>query len=153
MQPVLTQTNPELYQTALSLTNSAVGVGQLSGFRFGVDPLPAVPADFSFSDLAFGGFGRINDPDASEPYVQKYSIGVETKLWRNTTISSDYVHTLGLNEPRVQVINPQIRNICDSAYPGSTPTSALCVRGASSRLFDRAFVLSLIHISEPTRPY
>ena len=136
----LTQSNPELYQTALSLTNSAVGVGQLAGFRFGVDPLPAVPADFSFSELAFGGFGRINDPDASEPYVQKFSIGVETKLGRNTTISSDYVHTLGLNEPRVQVINPQIRNICDSAYPGSTPTSALCVRGASSRLFDRAFV-------------
>ncbi|MGH9942201.1 MAG: TonB-dependent receptor [Pyrinomonadaceae bacterium] len=136
----LTQTNPELYQTALSFTNTAVGVGQFPTFRFGVDPLPAVPADFSFSDLAFGGFGRINDPDASEPYVQKFSIGFETKLGRDTTISSDYVHTLGLNEPRVQVINPRIADICDPLYPGSTPTSSLCVRGANSRLFDRAFV-------------
>ena len=29
------------------------------------------------------------------------------------TLSSDYVHTLGLNEPRVQVINPRIENICN----------------------------------------
>jgi hypothetical protein len=136
----LTQSNPELYQTALSLVNSAVGVGQLSTFRFGVDPLPTVPPGFSFADLAFGGFGRINDPDASEPYVQKFSLGFETRIGNNTTVSSDFVHSLGLHEPRVQVINPQIRSICDPNFPGSTPTSPLCVRGASSRLFDQAFV-------------
>ncbi|MGI8998001.1 MAG: TonB-dependent receptor domain-containing protein, partial [Pyrinomonadaceae bacterium] len=139
----LTQSNPELYQQILGLSNTgtaAMPAGPLAAFRFGVDPLPAVPPDFNISDLAFGGFGRINDPDASEPYVQKYSIGFETKLGRNTTISSDYVHTLGINEPRVQVINPRIANICDSRYLGSTPSSSLCVRGANSRLFDRAFV-------------
>ena len=42
----LTQTNPVLYQTILSLTNSDVGVGQLSTFRFGVDPLPTAAAGF-----------------------------------------------------------------------------------------------------------
>ena len=42
----LTQSNPVLYQTALSLTNSDVGVGQLPTFRFGVDPLPTPPAGF-----------------------------------------------------------------------------------------------------------
>ncbi|MFN2415561.1 MAG: TonB-dependent receptor domain-containing protein, partial [Pyrinomonadaceae bacterium] len=99
----LTQSNPELYQTIVSLTNSAVGAGQLSTFRFGVDPLPPVPADFNIGELAFGGFGRINDPDATEPYVQKFSIGFETQLWRDTTLSSDFVHTLGVHEPRVQV--------------------------------------------------
>src|SRR5688500_8871288 len=76
----LTQSNPVLYQTILSLTNTALGVGQLATFRFGVDPLPTPPAGFSFSNLAFGGFGRINDPDASEPYIQKLSLGFETKL-------------------------------------------------------------------------
>ncbi|CAN5468907.1 hypothetical protein BH18ACI3_BH18ACI3_08440 [soil metagenome] len=135
----LTQSNPVLYQTALSLTNSAVGVGQLATFRFGVDTLPTPPAGFSFTDLAFGGFGRINDPDASEPYIQKFSIGFQHELTRRLSVSSDYIHTLGLNESRVQNINPQIRNICDAAFPGSTPTSPRCPRGASSRYFDQAF--------------
>jgi TonB dependent receptor len=136
----LTQTNPELYQTALTLINNSVGVGQLASFRFGVDPLPGPPAGFSFRDLAYGGFGRINDPDAAEPYVQKFSIGFQKSIGAGFVLSSDYVHTLGLHEPRVQVINPLIRNVCDPAFPGATPTSALCVRGVSSRLLDRAFV-------------
>lgn len=136
----LTQSNPVLYQSIISLTNSELGVGQLANFRFGVDPLPQPPPGFSISNLAVGGFGRINDPDASEPYVQKFSIGMETQLNDELTLSSDYVHTLGLNEPRVQVINPRIENICNPAYPTATPASPLCVRGADSRLFDRAFV-------------
>jgi hypothetical protein len=136
----LTQSNPELFQTALTLVNNSVGVGQLADFRFGLDPLPQPPAGFSFSELAFGGFGRINDPDASEPYVQKFSIGFQKSLGSGFVLSSDYVHTLGLNEPRVQNINPLIANVCDSRFSGATPTSPLCARGVSSRLLDRAFV-------------
>ena len=135
-----TQSQASIYQQALTLTNSAVGVGQLANFRFGVDTLPTPPAGFNFSNLGVGGFGRINDPDMREPYVQKFSIGVQTDLGRGMTLSSDYVHTLGLFEPRVQNINPQIRSVCDANFPGSTPASPLCVRGASSRRFDRAFV-------------
>ena len=138
----LTQTNPVLYQTILNQTNTVVGSGQLATFRFGIDPLPSPPANFSINDLAFGGFGRINDPDSSEPYIQKFSLGFETKLGENATLSSDYVHTLGIHEPRVQVINPRIENICNPAYPGSTPASPLCVRGTSTRLLDSAFVAS-----------
>ncbi|HVF28754.1 MAG TPA: TonB-dependent receptor, partial [Pyrinomonadaceae bacterium] len=136
----LQQTRDLIYQQVLGLTNSAVGVGQLAPFRFGVDPLPAVPASFSASELALGAFGRINDPDAQDPYVQKFSIGVQTELGRNFVLSSDFTHTLGLHEPRVQVINPLIRETCDASFPGSTPTSTLCARGANTRLFDRAFV-------------
>jgi hypothetical protein len=139
----LTQSNPVLYQTILDLRNTntvANPSGPLAGFRFGVDPLPTPPPGFSISDLAVGGFGRINDPDAAEPYVQKFSLGIETRVGDSMTLSSDYVHTLGLNEPRVQVINPQIQNICNPLYPNSTPASPLCVRGDNSRLFDRAFV-------------
>lgn len=136
----LTQTNPVLYQTILNLTNSDVGVGQLATFRFGIDPLPTAPPGFSFANLAVGGFGRINDPDSSEPYVQKFSLGFETQLNESMTFSSDFVHTLGLHEPRVQVINPRIENICNALYPGSNPASPLCVRGINSRLLDAAFV-------------
>ncbi|HVG17612.1 MAG TPA: TonB-dependent receptor [Blastocatellia bacterium] len=134
------QTNPTIYQTVLDLVNSQVGVGDLANFRFGVDPLPAPPGNASNTDLEFGGFGRINDPGMRDPYVQKFSIGVQKTIGQSYVLSSDYVHTLGIHENRVQNINPQIRSICDPAFPGSTPNSSRCVRGASTRFFDRAFV-------------
>ncbi len=133
------QTNPTIYQTVLDRVNTAVGEGELANFRFGVDPLPA-PASVNNTDLEFGGFGRINDPSLKDPYVQKFSIGVQKTLGQSYVLSSDYVHTLGTHENRVQNINPQIRPICDPAFPGSTPNSSRCVRGATTRFFDRAFV-------------
>ncbi len=133
------QSNPTIYQTVLDLVNNSVGVGQLATFRFGVDPLPQ-PATVNNTQLEVGGFGRINDPTLKDPYVQKWSLGVETKLGRNYVLSSDYVHTLGTHENRVANINPRIRNICDAGFPGSTPASPLCVRGADTRFFDKAFV-------------
>ena len=135
------QALPTIFQTLFILTNTDVGVGDpfLRTFRFGVDPLPAPPASATGTDLAVGAFGRINDPDMQDPYVQKFSIGFETSLNRATTLSSDFVHTLGLHEPRVQVINPQIRERCDPAF-GITPDPAVCVRGTVTRLLDRAFV-------------
>jgi hypothetical protein len=128
----------EIFATLLNLTNSAVGVGQLANYRYGVDPLPAAPAPST--QLPNGAFGRINDPNFEEAYVQKFSIGFQKALGRNWSVSSDYVHTLGIHEPRVQVINPRIENVCNPAYPGSTPSSPRCVRGVNSRYFDQAFV-------------
>ncbi len=116
----MSQSGPEFYSQILGYTNSNVGVGQLPNFRYGVDPLPPPPA-FTYAALPAGSFGRINDPDASDPYVHKMSIGFETILSGNWTLSSDYVHTQGNSESRVQVINPQIRSICDPAFAGSTP--------------------------------
>jgi hypothetical protein len=133
------QGNPTIYQTVLDLVNSSVGVGQLATFRYGIDPLPA-PVTINNTQLEVGAFGRINDPTLRDPYVQKWSIGVETKLGENYVLSSDYVHTLGLHENRVQNVNPVIRSVCDPTFPGSNPTSALCVRGATTRYFDKAFV-------------
>jgi hypothetical protein len=129
----LTQSNAELFQTVEPL-NAA----QLAAFRFGVDPLPPVP-NFSFSELAVGGFGRINDPDAKEPYIQKFSIGFQHELARDLTISSDYVHTLGIHEPRYINVNPLIRTVCDPLWGGNA-ANPRCVRGISSRYFDQAFV-------------
>jgi hypothetical protein len=128
-----------IFQTVMNLTNSAVGVGQLANYAFDLNNLPQPPA-FDVRQLAVGGFGRINDPEASEPYVQKLSVGVQKALGNHWSVSSDYVHTLGLNESRVQVINPRIQNVCDPTFPGSTPGDPRCVRGANSRYFDRAFV-------------
>jgi Carboxypeptidase regulatory-like domain/TonB dependent receptor len=132
------QTNPTIYQTVLDLVNSAVGVGDLANFRFGVDPLPR-PANINNTELEFGGFGRINDPGMKDPYVQKFSIGFQKTIGEKYVLSSDYVHTLGVHENRVQNINPQIRDICDPAFGGSGDP-ARCVRGTGTRYFDAAFV-------------
>lgn len=135
----LSQSGPEIFSTLLNLTNSSVGVGQLSAFRFGVDPLPSPPPP-NYAVLPVGAFGRINDPEAKEPYVQKFSLGFQHALSAEWALTSDYVHTRGSNEPRFQVINPRIEAVCNPAFSGSTPGDARCVRGAASRYFDRAFV-------------
>ncbi len=135
----LSQSGPEIFSTLLNLTNTAVGVGQLASFRYGIDPLPA-PPPANYAVLPTGAFGRINDPEAKEPYVQKFSIGLQKALGNTWSLSSDYVHTRGTHEPRYQVVNPRIEDICNPAYPGSTPTSSRCQRGINSRYFDEAFV-------------
>jgi hypothetical protein len=135
----LSQSGPEIFSTLLNLTNSAVGVGQLANFRYGIDPLPAPPPP-DYSILPVGAFGRINDPEATEPYVQKFSLGFQKQIGNNWSISSDVVHTLGIHEPRYQVVNPRIEAVCNPAYPGATPGSPRCVRGVNSRYFDQAFV-------------
>ncbi len=137
----LSQSGPEIFSTLINLTNSAVGVGQLASFRYGVDPLPAPPPP-NFAVLPTGAFGRINDPNVEEAYVQKFSIGFQRAIGDKWSISSDYVHTLGIHEPRFQNINPRIESVCNPAYAGSTPTSSRCVRGVNSRYFDEAFVVA-----------
>ena len=133
------QSNPTIYQTVLDLVNDRVGVGQLATFRFGVDPLPAPPANFNTANLEFGGFGRINDPTLTDPYVQKFSVGFEHNLGNNYVLSSDYVHTIGIHENRVQNVNPRL-NFCNPAFPNAAPADPRCVRGANTRYFDPAFV-------------
>ena len=135
----MAQSGPEYYAQVLAYTNTAVGVGQLPNFRYGVDPLPA-PPPINFAELPRGTLGRINDPDVSDPFVQKFSIGFERIIRGSWVLSSDYVHTDGHDEGRVQVINPQIRSVCDPNFPGSTPSDTRCVAGANTRYFDAAFV-------------
>ncbi|MGQ0541642.1 MAG: TonB-dependent receptor [Blastocatellia bacterium] len=131
------QSQPEVFQTAISLSGT-----NLSSFIYGVTPLPTVPAGFSYANLNVGSVGRINDPDAKEPYIQKFSIGFQREIGKAWSVSSDYVHTLGLQEPRFLNINPQIQSQCNPLFPGvpATPSTTLCPRGASTRRLDAAFL-------------
>ncbi|MFN2390942.1 MAG: TonB-dependent receptor domain-containing protein [Pyrinomonadaceae bacterium] len=133
------QSEPQIFQTAINLQGA-----ELAAFRYGTDQLPAVPANFNFGVLTPGAIGRINDPDATEPYVQKFSLGFQHQISSTMSISSDVVHTLGLHEPRFLNINPTIQRTCNPAYPGALQTSnaayaATCPRGVSTRLLDPAF--------------
>jgi len=106
------QSNPTIYQQSLGLTSSqgpasAGGcVGQLCSYRYGVDPLPTPTG--STTGLAIGGFGRITDPNIQDAYSQQWSIGGSHEFAQDFVFSADYVHILGIHEPRVQNINPKI---------------------------------------------
>lgn len=107
--------------------------------------LPQPPPGFTYNNLAVGTVGRINDPDATEPYIQKWSIGFQREITRNLSISSDYVHTLGLFEPRFLNVNPEIDRVCDPNFPGALQTSnpayaTTCPRGNATRVLDTAFL-------------
>jgi hypothetical protein len=139
----LQQAQPTLYQTVIDLKSSVAPgtagcAGALCAFRFGVDPLPA-PAP-GLSSLAFGAFGRINDPHMTDPWSQQASIGTEYQVKEDYVFSTDYYHTLGTHEPRVLNINPVIGSLCDASFAGSNPTDPRCVRGAATRYLDAAFV-------------
>lgn len=134
-----TQSEPQIFQTAINLQGA-----ELTSFRYGTTPLPALPPGFNFGNLVTGAVGRINDPDATEPYVQKFSLGFQHEISKTMSISSDFVHTLGLFEPRFLNINPTIQKTCNPAYPGALQTSnpayaATCPRGVNTRLLDPAF--------------
>ncbi len=131
------QSQPQVFQTAISLSGP-----DLTSFIYGVTPLPTVPAGFSYANLNVGSVGRINDPTAKEPYIQKFSIGFQRELTPNLSFSSDYVHTLGLQEPRFLNINPLISSVCNPAYPGvlAMPPTSLCPRATATRFFDTAFL-------------
>lgn len=140
----LTQSEPQVFQTAISLTNTGPS-SFLGTYVFGTPP-PGLPPGFSFANLANGAVGRINDPNAEEPYIQKWTIGFQHELTPRMSISSDYVHTLGLQEPRFLNINPTIQARCNPLFPGAlnpatdpTTYAAVCPRGTSTRLFDTSF--------------
>lgn len=144
------QSQPFIFQPSVNLarpggaTGAPVPTDPLHNVIFtgNVNDFPAAarpPAGFTYSTLANGSVGRINDPDAEEAFIQKWSIGFQREFAGNWSLSSDYVHTLGLQEPRFININPRILKTCSAAY-GGNPTSPLCPRGASTRVLDTAFV-------------
>jgi hypothetical protein len=87
-----------------TLTNTAIGVGQLSDFRFGIDPLPAPPG--RSNTLPLGARGEWLDPDITNPRSYQGHIGYAHQLSDSTSVSVDYTHMEGRNELRTLNINP-----------------------------------------------
>jgi hypothetical protein len=77
----------------------------LSNFRYGVDPLPAIPA--GSATLTAGAVGRLVDPNFANPYNHQFNAGYSFQLNSNNVIEVEYVHVLGLREAKRQNINYQ----------------------------------------------
>ncbi|MBO0723974.1 MAG: hypothetical protein J2P52_00115, partial [Blastocatellia bacterium] len=134
---MIQQTNPTLFATVFSITSGGPGdptAGivpgtniKLSNYRFGVDPLPTIPA--AQSQLSAGNVGRLLDPNYRNPYTQQFNVGYAYQLTPTSVIEVEYTHVLGLRESKTININPQRIALL---APGST--------GTPPRPLDAAFV-------------
>jgi len=87
-------------------TNTAIGVGELATFRFGIDPLPAQPTQGD--RLANNSTGQWINPDYNDPITHQAHIGYAHTLAANTTLAVDYTRIEGRREVRSTEINPLI---------------------------------------------
>jgi hypothetical protein len=87
-------------------TNTAIGVGELATFRFGIDPLPPQPTQGD--RLANNSTGQWINPDYVDPRTHQAHIGYAHTLAANTTLAVDYTHTEGRREVRSTELNPLI---------------------------------------------
>jgi hypothetical protein len=130
--------NTYLYPTVISkpviyfqetFANSAIGVGQLANFVYGVTPLPAVP--LYPTQYAAGqsigpplGLGAVYDPDLQDSVARQVSVGFSHVFPRETVLSVDYTHILGLHGWRFLDINPLLPNPNNPTGPRIRPLSA-----------------------------
>ena len=89
-----------------TMTNTAIGVGQLAAFRLGIDPLPAQPTEGN--RLPLGSQGQWIDVNMVDPRTHQAHVGYAHELLANTTVAVDYTHIEGRNEKRQTNINPII---------------------------------------------
>jgi hypothetical protein len=89
-----------------TLTNTAIGVGQLATYRLGIDPFPPQPTEGN--RLPLGAQGQWIDPNMTDPRTHQVHVGYAHELWANTTLAVDYSHIEGRKEKRQLNINPII---------------------------------------------
>jgi len=87
-------------------TNTAIGVGELAAFRFGIDPLPPQPTQGD--RLANNSTGQWIRPDYVDPRSHQAHIGYAHTLASNTTLAVDYTHSEGRREVRSTELNPLV---------------------------------------------
>lgn len=113
---MIQQINPTIFATAFSISSGDVVPGTgitLSNYRFGIDPLPTIPA--AQTQLAAGNTGRIMDPDYRNPYTQQWNLGYSWQLNSYSVLEFEYTHVLGLHESKTVNVNPTRRLFLDSA--------------------------------------
>src|SRR5262249_31855181 len=87
-----------------TLTNTAIGVGQLATYRFGIDPFPAQPTQGD--SLPSNSTGQWLAPDLVNPRPHQFHVGYAETLAANTMFSIDYTHSVGHHGLRPLNINP-----------------------------------------------
>lgn len=107
------QENDTVFTQVMSLTSTGPGdpnasmvpgVGKpLSQYRYGVDPLPAIPAPSS--SLPPGSVGHLVNPNSHNPYNQEWNLGYTWQATANDVIEVEGIHSLALRENKRQNLN------------------------------------------------
>lgn len=121
------QANANIFATVVSLSNSAIGRGDLATFKVG-NPLPPIPA--GPTDVPNGSLGRIIDPTYISPMSQQSSVGFSRQLTREMVLEIDYTHVLNTHESRRMRLNPRIpggtrRVLADAFVKAGLPAGRL----------------------------
>ncbi|HWP42293.1 MAG TPA: TonB-dependent receptor, partial [Blastocatellia bacterium] len=109
---------------AVQLANEEIygSIAEVGDFSLAT-PAPAFPRPFTNPIVPI--VGRLIDPDFESPYSQQFNIGFEQELWRDTAISFDYVHILGLHEFTQLDINARIGPLVGAQRTSPTQPRAL----------------------------
>jgi len=103
------QANDTIFQTAFSISGSDLVPGTaipLSSWRFGVDPLPVIPA--ASHNLTPGSTGRLMDPNYRTPVTEEFNGGDTWAINSKSVFEAEYVHVLGLHENKTINLDPNI---------------------------------------------
>jgi hypothetical protein len=133
--------NPTIFQTVISLsspTDIVTGTGiALGQWRYGIDPMPVVPPPGT--QLAPGSVGRLMDPAYRNPVTEEFNVGYSWSPARNSVISTEYTHVLGLHENRTINIDQKVpvNGVCctrplDPVFATSTQPELASVRDEQS---------------------
>jgi outer membrane receptor protein involved in Fe transport len=133
--------NPTVFQTVVSLTSPTdivTGTGiALGKWRYGVDPMPVIPPPST--QLASGSVGRLMDPNYRNPETEEFNVGYSWAPSRNSVVSAEYTHVLGLHENRTMNIDQRVplNGACctrplDAAFAASTQPLLASVRDEQS---------------------
>ncbi len=106
---MIQQANPTIFASVFSIAAGDLVPGTnilLSNWRFGIDPLPTIPAPQT--QLGAANTGRIMDPDYQNPYTQQWNVGYAWQFNNYSVLEVDFVHVLGLHESKTVNINPTL---------------------------------------------
>ena len=128
------QDKPTLFLTQ-SVSNSAIGVGSLANFVYGVSPLPPVPTNITDFPRGGNNVGAWYDPNLQDFQTDQFAAGYSHVLAPNTVVAVDYSRYNGTNGWRTQNINPLLAqpgepDRCPRSGAGRRPAARLRRSGA-----------------------
>jgi hypothetical protein len=100
-----------IYVFSSTLTNTAIGVGELATYRVGIDPPPPAPAATAGFPARGRSTGQWYDPDLTDGKSHHSHIGYSHQLGSSTVLSADYTHLVALNEAKTLEINPLVNGV------------------------------------------
>jgi hypothetical protein len=124
-------------------TNSAIGVGPLANFVYGVTPLPATPIDPTFFPANQRTTGYWYDPNVDDAQTHKIHTGYSHVFPHDTVLAVDYTHVLLQKGWRNIDINPLLPDPNNPNGPRVRPLAA-----DFQRVFGDPNLLGIINIGQ-----